>query len=219
LSSSLAARSRHCRAPGGRTCVDLRHRSAHQGEGKTSAAQHTLPCLEPCALNPEHTLKVLLSPARPRRRSPSPLDLAVRAPALAPRVPAEALYVELVGAHSRCPGRWPAPIARASPGCRPDAQPRAGCPLRLPSRRLRSGCRRRLLPGKPSLCKRTPERGDACGLARGTLPKERLAPWISELKLREGLGRWVDRLGRSCQNRAALQAAPLCTGIGGSSRG
>ena len=43
--------------------------------------QHTLPCLEPCALNPDDTLRVR-SPARPRRRSPSPSALAVRAPAL-----------------------------------------------------------------------------------------------------------------------------------------
>ncbi len=59
--------------------------------------------------------------APPHRRSPSPPDLAVRAPALAPCVPAVAVYIELVRAPWRCPGRMPASL----------------CPShsRLPSRR------------------------------------------------------------------------------------
>jgi hypothetical protein len=41
-------------------CVDCATEVPPQGEGKSSAAQHTLPCLEPCALN-LNTLRVLVS--------------------------------------------------------------------------------------------------------------------------------------------------------------
>jgi hypothetical protein len=97
-----------------------------QGEGKSSAAQHTLPCLEPCALNPDNTFGVRYLP-HVRVAVHLPLRIWQTGPQRSRRAFLPKRCTPTVGAPSRCPGRWPAPIARASPGCRPDARPRAGC--------------------------------------------------------------------------------------------